>query len=242
MTDGGMISNEVVELLDIFPTITELAGLPAPQKCSRHDRINTKCVEGKSLKYLMQNQPARETNRHAFSVVTRHGHKFLGYTVRDKQFRYTEWLNFNNKTFCPDFKTILGKELYHIVKDPENNENVVGKAEYTEVVHKYSSLLRVAWGGDCLKASQTLDRNRRENMPIHTIGQQGNRSPPKRLANVELNSIKDSQGRITASHLNSFDKKITMIGAVFCLILILFVCRFRRHFKVGFCCKRLLKV
>ena len=47
VTDGGMRSSALVELIDIYPTLAELADLPQPQLCPKHSHVSsgTLCIE-----------------------------------------------------------------------------------------------------------------------------------------------------------------------------------------------------
>jgi len=91
--DGGQLSKRtrtesIVELLDLYPTLAELCGLPAPQG-----------VEGTSLIPVLKNP--RATVKEA--ALTQHPRPAyfdrdspmapdaMGYSIRTDRFRYTEW-------------------------------------------------------------------------------------------------------------------------------------------------------
>ena len=106
-----------VELLDLMPTIIELAGLPSIRVCNYNKTVHT-CTEGKSLEPLFSKGCNRRlwnknSNIHsysncnyAFSQYPRpalypepdsdepvHTNiKYMGYTVRSKRYRYTQWV------------------------------------------------------------------------------------------------------------------------------------------------------
>ena len=96
---AGTKSSRTVELLDLYPTLADLAGLPAP-----------KGLEGASLKPLLEN-PKVAWTRPAFTQVQRGN--FPGHSIRTERFRYTEW----------DFGT-KGAELYDHEKDPQELRNL----------------------------------------------------------------------------------------------------------------------
>lgn len=96
----------VVEFVDIFPTITELAGLRPPDK-----------LEGTSLTPLLLNPKAVWT-RPAFSQVV-----FAdapGHSVRTDRWRYNEWGDAGDH----------GRELYDLLEDPGEMNNLAGDPRY----------------------------------------------------------------------------------------------------------------
>lgn len=106
--------DKVVELLDLFPTLVDLAGLPPVATCDSKVNEET-CVEGKSLQPLIFGETCDSQPEEAFSQYPRPGTypsvhpnsdkpklyqiKIMGYSLRTKQFRYTAWIGFNPKTF-----------------------------------------------------------------------------------------------------------------------------------------------
>lgn len=109
----------ITELIDLFPTLVDIAGLPALNKCSNaidYEDESITCTEGKSLHKLMQSEQLVENSEEeAFSQYPRPGPiptkspdsdqpklqeiKIMGYSIRTRQFRYTAWIKFNNKKF-----------------------------------------------------------------------------------------------------------------------------------------------
>jgi arylsulfatase A-like enzyme len=104
----------MVELVDIFPTLADLAGLQPP----RH-------VQGVSLRPLLGHPERLGKKQHAYSVVTR-GTK-LGYALRNQRWRYGKW---------PD-----GEELYNLTRDPEEKHNLAGKPHVAERLDEFRQLL-----------------------------------------------------------------------------------------------------
>ena len=106
-----------VELLDLMPTIIDLAGLPSIPECTHNQTVQT-CTEGKSLEPLFSKfSNGRLCNKHsdiqsysncnyAFSQYPRpalypepdsdepvqRNIKYMGYSVRSKRYRYTQWV------------------------------------------------------------------------------------------------------------------------------------------------------
>ena len=62
----------------------------------------------------------------------------MGYTMRTKRFRYTEW---------KDRKTgkVMARELYDHEKDPQENVNAVAQPEYKQDVRRLARILKGGW-------------------------------------------------------------------------------------------------
>ena len=110
-----------VELLDIFPTLTDLCNIPTPNG-----------LEGVSLKPILK-FPSAEVRSVAVNSYNRSGNE-LGMSVRSARFRYTEWRNTVTKQ-------LNARELF----DYENNfilgDNISGDADYTDLMKNFSTLL-----------------------------------------------------------------------------------------------------
>lgn len=109
--------HNIVELVDLFPTLIDLMGLPAISKCPSKNSvtITTTCTEGKSLFNLIKYPYVKYNKTYAFSQYPRPGPyptmipnsdkpklntiKIMGYSIRTAEFRYTIWIKFNNKDF-----------------------------------------------------------------------------------------------------------------------------------------------
>jgi iduronate 2-sulfatase len=121
----GAKTDALVEFVDVYPTLCELAGLPP-----------TDGLEGKSLGPLIEN-PKREWKTAAFSQYPRNGGKLMGYSMRTDRYRYTEW---TEKGKAPE-----GIELYDHKKDPDENVNIAKLPENKKLVAELSEQLRKGW-------------------------------------------------------------------------------------------------
>jgi uncharacterized sulfatase len=121
MKGKGKASGRTVELLDLYPTLTDLCGLPTP-----------KDLHGKSLKALLDD-PAAEHKPAAYTQVTRGGmeNQFLGRSVRTERWRYTEWDGGKK-----------GVELYDHDNDPRELKNLADDPKHAETVKRMKELLR----------------------------------------------------------------------------------------------------
>jgi len=120
MTTAGQRTDSLAELLDIYPTLCELAGLPTPEH-----------VQGRSIAKLLKN-PELDLHEVASSQYTRPG--TMGHSVRSRDFRYTEWRKLEGGEF-------IHRALYDLREDSIEQVNVVDKAEHAEIVAHLAKLL-----------------------------------------------------------------------------------------------------
>lgn len=120
---GGSTTHSPVELIDIYPTLCQLVGLPAPG-----------VVEGKSLVPVLQD-PLISVREAALSQYHRRsgGIDHMGYTLRDKKYRYTKWVKMDYEIGVR-FGEAIGFQLYDLVADPYEATNLIGNANYDDVV------------------------------------------------------------------------------------------------------------
>ncbi|KAF9413418.1 hypothetical protein HW555_008355 [Spodoptera exigua] len=145
-----------VELIDIFPTLVDLSGLSHNiPKCDVKDK-STLCFEGKSLKSLMTQDFKEFGNNFALSQYPRPSVypqknsdkprlkdiRIMGYSIRTKRYRYTEWVLFNNTIFTIDWNKLYGLELYDHFVDPDESNNLYLVHKYKNIKQYLSRLLR----------------------------------------------------------------------------------------------------
>jgi choline-sulfatase len=110
------VCNSFVELLDLYPTIAELAGL----ETSKH-------LQGKSLAKTIEN-PNHEVRKMAFSV-SQGGKTFL---LRTEKWAYIQY----------DEDAKSGIELFDMENDPKQFTNLANKAAYAKTVSFFQKELR----------------------------------------------------------------------------------------------------
>ena len=113
---AGVTSTSLVELVDLYPTLTDLCGLPRPG--GRHR------LSGVSLLSVLKD-PERQVRTEAITQTTRPlkaGSQFtsMGTSVRTEDFRYTQWTRRSDGA-------ILAEELYHLSEDPLKVDNLAGE-------------------------------------------------------------------------------------------------------------------
>lgn len=123
----------LVEFVDIYPTLAELAGLPVPGH-----------LQGMSLAPLME-QPARPGKSAVFSQFLREGIwlapdgiEYMGYAVRTDRYRYVTWVNQKNGG-------IAARELYDHQLDPGENVNLAGRPEYADTLATLEAVRQAGW-------------------------------------------------------------------------------------------------
>jgi len=122
----GQKTRALVEFVDLYPTLAELAGLPLPPH-----------LEGVSFVPLL-NEPAQPWKKAVFSQYLRPGkEKFMGSSIRTDRWRYTEWVDAEKK--------IVGIELYDEQNDPKENVNIAGDAANQAVLVAMAKQLRDGW-------------------------------------------------------------------------------------------------
>ena len=115
ITKAGKRTQAVVESVDIYPTLCELAGLPAPELPQR--------IEGKSLVPVLK-RPSRESKEAVFHVYPRNRAgegQILGRAVRTERYRLVEWKKPGAPSNTAEF------ELYDYKKDPQETMNLAAK-------------------------------------------------------------------------------------------------------------------
>lgn len=126
VTQPGGRTAALAESVDVFPTLAELAGLPAPQVPQGQD--------GRSLVPQLRN-PAGKGKEAVFHVYPRNpgGRELLGRAVRTARHRLVEWKAIGAPADTAEL------ELYDLEADPVESRNLA--AEQPEVVARLRALL-----------------------------------------------------------------------------------------------------
>ena len=126
-TNSGGSTSALVELVDIYPTLCELAGV---EMSNDH--------EGLSLVPILKN-PERPWKLAAFSQFARgFSERFMGRSMRTDRYRYTEWRGrFDN--------SLIAVELYDHEVDSQENTNIASDPEQKDLVGQLSSRLAAGW-------------------------------------------------------------------------------------------------
>lgn len=130
MFKGNQKAQGLTEFVDIFPTLTELVGLPTPLS-----------LAGKSLVPVLKN-PSFEVKSFTQSQYPRKGDKIMGYTIRTKRYRYVAWYeqNYRNVSILSTSKPVA-VELYDYQKDALETENLALKTEYKSILKGHEKMM-----------------------------------------------------------------------------------------------------
>lgn len=108
-------NNEIVEFVDIYPTLCEAAGIDRPKE-----------LEGESLYPLLLSEKAKSKGW----AVSRWAE---GFTYIEDQYFYTEWWD--------EKDNLKNRMLFDHHKDQDENYNVAENERYKNVVEAYSEML-----------------------------------------------------------------------------------------------------
>src|SRR5207247_720608 len=126
----GTRTSALVESVDLYPTLCELAGLPAPAA-----PIVPQKVEGRSLVPVLRDPsvPTKEAIFHVYPRNPRVRGEVLGRAVRTARYRLVEWKKPGGPADTAEF------ELYDYEADPGETKNLA--AAQPEVVLKLRAIL-----------------------------------------------------------------------------------------------------
>ncbi len=124
----GQHTQALVEFVDIYPTLSELAGLPLPGH-----------LEGLSFRPLLDdpNQPWKAA---AFSQYPRSNQGgLMGYSMRTDRYRLTIWVDRTQRD------KVHATELYDHQVDPQEDWNIAGLPGNDELVRELQATLQGSW-------------------------------------------------------------------------------------------------
>ena len=128
ITAANTRTKAIVETVDLYPTLAELAGLSAPEN-----------LEGLSMGALLR-RPNQQWKQAAFAQYGRNGNAtkgngaLMGYTVRNDRFRYTAWVKNDG--------TLAAQELYDLRKDRIEAINVAEDKSYAAALKELETIRR----------------------------------------------------------------------------------------------------
>ena len=129
----GVTTKALVELVDIYPTLCELAEVSLPEH-----------LEGTSLAPLLEN-PGRDWASAAFSQYPRTARidgknvRLMGDSMRTDRYRFTRWRHRD------DPSQVAAVELYDHQVDPGETRNLSGDPDHAELIRQLDARVRAGW-------------------------------------------------------------------------------------------------
>lgn len=125
--NAGKVTDTVVQLVDLYATISELCNLPAPQ------------TDGQSFANILKGKPFVGSGL-AFSqfpdnMKYEEKPNIMGYVVHNNNFGYTEWIELKTGN-------VVASELYDYRTDPDENKNVAEDPKYKNQRSFFSQQLK----------------------------------------------------------------------------------------------------
>lgn len=117
------VSNAVVQLVDLYATISELSGLPAPQT---DGHSFAKIIQGKSYA-----GDGVAFSQFPDNMKYNDRPNIMGYVVHTPLYGYTEWIELKTEK-------IVARELYDYKIDPAENVNRADDPKYQHVITELS--------------------------------------------------------------------------------------------------------
>jgi iduronate 2-sulfatase len=126
----GEQSDALVELVDMYPTLSELCDLELP-----------KHLEGTSFVPLLK-EPDLEWKEAVFTLWPHYRSNYdktiTGFSVKTQRYNYVEWTRLKTGE-------VLERELYDRQLDPKETINVINNAEYKEDIKTLEQMLKDGW-------------------------------------------------------------------------------------------------
>ena len=135
--DGGKSTPRLVELIDLYPTLCDLTGIPTPSHC-----------QGRSFTGLLTDP---EAGHRIDAYSTYPAWKSLGHSIRIGNFRYTEWHE-------DETGEVIAKVLTNLKDDPGEETNVIDES-------KFAGQLAVAQKRLALRISQSTEAKAKSPVP-----------------------------------------------------------------------------
>ncbi len=148
----GAVTNSFVDLVDVFPTLVALAGLPTPPGTDGDDFSSLFDDPTQMLKTEAYHQypgcgmTSFNQTRAECNGTPRTQFNYMGYSMRNQAWRYTRWLVWRNSSLTSDWDGDFVDELYAHTGDDSTDmdawENVNVAASNPDIVKNLFGRLR----------------------------------------------------------------------------------------------------
>lgn len=158
-----IVVKNLVELVDLFPTLVDLSQVSRPiPVCDINKKYEVLCTEGQSMVPILVKAVKKEYYLGKSAVFTQYPRpgtyplynsdqpalkdiKIMGYSIRTKRYRYTEWISFNHTNFKPNWSIVYGKELYDHLIDSKEDLNLENRPELLYIIKNLRKKLKLGW-------------------------------------------------------------------------------------------------
>ncbi|MEM7144199.1 MAG: sulfatase [Verrucomicrobiota bacterium] len=120
-------TDAIVEYIDIFPTLSELSGLPAPQGIDGKSFVPVMTGASDSFRPAALTQTCRPWNRKGPV-------KQMGYSIRTADHRYTQWVDHETQA-------IIAEEIYDLGSDLYQRTNQIDNPDFQDIIATHRRLL-----------------------------------------------------------------------------------------------------
>lgn len=121
----GLAIDEIVEFVDVYPTLCKMCGVNVPPGLAGKDLMNIE--EGNNYYAISQfPRPYKALHKAKFR-------KQMGYSIRDSRWTYIEWFDNAGKP--------VASELYDMHDKTLEDRNLIDQSEYDEVIARLSEVL-----------------------------------------------------------------------------------------------------
>lgn len=199
---NGQSCSALVEFVDIYPTLCDLAKLP-----------KLAVLDGRSFAPLLNDTHAPHKDA-AFSQFERkhEGRDFMGCAIRTDRYRYIEWRDRSSGK-------VEARELYDHQTDPQENENIAGAPGQQPLIQQLSTrafqnFKPASWTmtARAERPQLTVINNGRQTVDIFWLTEQGERKKSGTLPPGERQIIKTTMGHrfLIQATETGFKKTITV--------------------------------
>lgn len=133
----GVQTFAITELVDVFPSLLELAGIEVPDYLQGHSFVPL--LENPDLTW----KKAAFSQFHRRPKVTPDGGRYMGYSINTDKYHYIEWYTWDH--IAGERGDFVTSELFDSVSDSNETTNLYENEDYNDVVEELSDQLVAGW-------------------------------------------------------------------------------------------------